>query len=320
MYKIDKQKLKNELKYRRKNLIIELLLSLIVIATLLVVYFIITKKNISFGIAAICLSIISILFIVQTIIDIISLKKCIKDSVYLTNKGYLLKKQKISINNSFITKPCLYYIDKNYKIYKLKIRHAIDLFNKSSLDLLIDINNPKRYYIDTCIDTTSKFDLEKNNKPFKDMITYPGLAYNITKNNSLISNITTFIILVGFFIYVGIMKEDSIIRGAALAASLILSIEVFKNLSKIIKNNNRNKEIIYLLKNGKLYTDIKYKIDKKKDSNGNVILKINHNDKTYLSDRIKYYPEKDKVSLLINEKTDKYVIDYDIEYIDKINS
>ena len=319
MYKIDIKKLEKELKIKRKHFFIALFFSIIINVVLFIVYYIITKKDNTFGIAALTLSILTVLLLLQGIKDIICLRKCISDAKYLINDGTLLKKQKINIKNTmFFFKPCLYYVDKNYKVKRLKIRHTIDLFSKGTLDLLIDIKNPKRYYIDTDIKTNSKYDPDTNNKPFKDVISYPGYVKLITDNNSLISNITTFVVLVAFFIYIGIIKDDTFIRGAALGASLVLTVESLRTLAKIIDNKKKIKMTKALLKNGKLYNNIKFKIDKKDEIAKTVIVKINHNDKDYKSDKIRYYPEKEKVSLLIDDK-ENYIIDYDINKIDKTN-
>ena len=321
MYKIDLKRLTNELKYKKKHLFIEFVLAVVVNVILFVVYFIVTKKNNYVGIASIVVSILTVIFLVLTIKEVISIKKCIKDAKYLSNNGTLLKKQKINIKSFLLfSKPCLYYVDSTYKIKKLKLRHAINLFNTASFDLLIDLKNPKRYYIDSEIKTTNNFDLESNNKPFKDKINYPGYINVLIDKNLQINNIITFLLLIAFFIYVGIVKDDAIVRGATIGASFILAIEIFKSISKTIELDKKEKSIKILLKKGKLYSNLKFKIDKKDDKAKQVTVKVNHNDKELISDKIKYLPEKDKVNLLIDEKSNNYIIDYDINRIDKINN
>jgi hypothetical protein len=312
MYKIDFKKLEKELNLKKKYFFIELLISIIINSILLVIYFIITKRNNTYGIISIILSAITIIVLIISIKNILDIKKCIKNAKYLTNKGILLKNQKINAENFLMSLvPCLYYIDDKMNLHKLKIKHTINFFGKSTVDLLIDLNNPKKYFIDTTINTTSKFNEEGNSKHFSNKIYYPNYIPYYEDNSINKNSILIFLLLIGFFIYISIIKEELYIRGLSIAIIVFSLISIFNNIRGIVTNNIIINKIKKLSMTGTVHKNIKY--DKELINNHYIIAKIKYNDKEYTSNRIKYLPDKDKIDLLIDEKTNTYYIDYDID-------
>ena len=312
MFKIDFKKLEKELNLKKKTLYIELFASIIINIVLYIVYFIITKKNSTYGIISLILSAMTIVMLIITIKNIVSLKKCISNAKYLSNKGILLRNQKIKAESTlFNLIPCLYYIDSKMVLHKLKINHTINFFGKSKVDLLIDENNPKRYFIDTDIKTTSSFNEEENNKHFSDKIYYPNYITYYEDNSININSILIFILLIGFFIYIAIVKEEIIIKGLSGAIILFSIIGLINNIRGIINNNKIINKIKKVSKTGKLCNNLKY--EKELINNDFIYAKVKYDNKEYESDKIKYLPDKDKIDLLIDEKTKQYYIDYDIE-------
>lgn len=317
MYKIDYKKLEKELNLKKKYFYIELSVSIIINIVLFVVYFIITKRNNTYGLISLCLSLITIIALIIGIKNIIDIKKCIKSAKYLSNNGILLKNQKISAESTLMNLvPCLYYIDTNKKLHKLKIKHTINFFGKSKVDLLIDKDNPKIYFIDTEIKTTDKYNESENYKIFSNKVYYPNYIAYYEDNSININNLLIFVLLIGFFIYILIIKEEVYIKGLSLAIILFSLVGIFNMIRNIVSNNKIINKIKYLSDKGVLHNNIKY--DKELINNDCIIAKVKVDNKEYVSDKIRYLPDKDKIDLLIDEKTNTYYIDYDIEtYLNK---
>ena len=317
MYKIDFKKLEKELRYKKNLFYIELLISIIINIVLYIVYFVITKRNETYGIISLCLSLITIIILIIAIKNIIDIKKCISNAKYLSNKGVLLRNQKIKAEGTmFNLIPCLYYIDSNMNLHRLKIKHTVNFFGKSTVDLLIDLNNPKKYFIDTDIKTGSSFDESENNKNFSDKVFYPNYVTYFEENQINKNSILIFILLICFFIYIAIVKEEMYLKILSLAIIVFSLFSLINNIRGIIDNNKTINRIKKLSTKGTLHKALSY--DKELINNNYIIAKVKYNDKELESDRIKYLPDKKKIDLLIDEKSKTYFIDYDIEtYKDK---
>ena len=317
MYKIDFKKLEKEMNLKKKLFYIEFFFSIVINIVLYIIYFIITKRNSTYGIITVCLSIATIIILIIAIKNIIDIKKCINNAKYLSNKGILLRNQKIKAEGTiFNLIPCLYYIDSNMQLHRLKIKHTVNFFGKSTVDLLIDLDNPKRFFIDTDIKTTDKFNESENSKNFSDKVFYPNYVTYFEENQINKNSILIFILLICFFIYIAIVKEETYLKILSLAIIAFSLLSLINNIRGIIDNNKTIKRIKSLSSKGTLHKGLSY--DKELINNNYIIAKVKYNDKELDSDRIKYLPDKKKIDLLIDDKSKAYFIDYDIEtYKDK---
>ena len=321
MYKIDFKKLEEEIKNKKFFMLVELLMVIVINAVLAYVYFKISNKDFNIGKICSLLSVISISIVIYTIYQYICSKKSIKDAKYLTNNSILVKNLSIRVEHSilpFDLKPCVYYIDNNGKLYILKARNNLLLMGKSKVDLLIDKKNPRRYYIDSNIKTTSKYDEEKNLNYFSKDI-YPDYINYFEDNSICKNNITIFAIGIFICIYVLLYVADTIPSQAMLGLlSVFLLYGIINLTKKIISNNKMIDKIKYLSKNGKLYKGYKYEKKVITNNKTNLLIPtIKHEGKELVGDKIPF-DTKEKIDLLIDEKKNIYYINYDIKtYIDK---
>jgi len=316
MYKIDFKKLEEEIKNKKFFMLIELLIVIVINSLLAYIYFKISNKDFNIGKICLLLSIISISIIIYTIYQFICSKKSYNDAKYLTNNGILVKNLSIRVEHSilpFDLKPCVYYIDNNQKLHILKARNNLLLMGKSKVDLLVDKKNPKRYYIDSNIKTTSKYDEEKNLNSFSKDI-YPDYINYYEDNSICKNNITIFAIGIFVSIYVILYVADTLPSKAMLGVLSVFLLSGIINLTrKIISNNKMIDKIKYLSKNGKLFKDYKYEKKIITNNKTNMLIPtIKHDGKELVGDKIPF-DTKDKIDLLIDEKKNIYYIDYDIK-------
>ncbi len=245
----------------------------------------------------------------MSINSFLNCRNSIADAKYLTNKGVLLRNQPLRLESrTFAVNGNLYvyYIDEMKRINKLKIRNSINLLGKSKVDLLIDIKDPKRYYIDDHIKSN-----KENSFKFKDKI-FPNYISYYEDNNNYRNNIMFQLFAVIILVIVNIFLVTEVpLRSLLTALAVVFMIEVGSNFKKIIVNKKIIKKIIYLSDKGTFYNNLSYSVENTKgDSIARV--KVKHKDKELISDRIKYYPDKKRIDLLIDEKKNIYYIDYDI--------
>ena len=291
-------------------MIIEFIITLIINITLYIIYFKITDKNIYFGKASICLSLISIIVLIYTVYTYICCKKSAGNTKYLTKSGVLIKDQPIYFENSllpFDLSPCMYYIDKDMKLHKLKIRHNIDLTGKSKADLLIDINNHKRYYIDTGIKAkkdAKEYDFGDN--IFPDYIKYYEDS-SISRNNIII-----YLTIIGLLVYVFITNDIKFKVASGVLIAFLLK-DTISMIANIINNIKKIDKIKYLSKNGKLHKNLKFEKEIITKAKYKLLIpKVKYKDKELVGEKILYNP-KDKIDLLIDEKEKVYYIDFDMK-------
>ena len=320
MYKLNTKGIDEELKNKNKVLIIEVFIILIINSILAIIYFIITNKNVTYGHISLILSFLTIITLISTIISILDLRRCRNNANKLKENGILLKNQILRADIFFLSNSSyIYYIDTKMKIHKLKIRHQINFKGESKVDLLIDKDNPKIYFIDKFIETTNKYDNKKNLEKFSKEIFYPEYTnYYIIKRENY-RNIAVFIlgIIIGIILF--LIKKEDIIKVASLILILSMLINIIKSIINIVNNNKIIDKIKYLSKKGKLIENIDY--NKEFVNNKiNVIPKIKYKNKELVGDIIKYQDKK-KIDLLIDETKNLYHIDYNIRsYYDKYNN
>ncbi len=319
MYKVNTKELENELKEKEKILLIEFLIALIVNIVLAVVYFIITKKNYTYGQISILLSILTIITLISTIKNIFDLNKCKRNAKILSKKGILIKNQIVRVDIFFLSnKSYIYFIDRKMKIHKLRIRHQINYKGESKVDLLIDKDNPNIYFIDKKIDTTNEYDKKKNLESFSKDKYYPDYCSYYTSKKENYRNILVFTlgIIIGVILF--IIKKEDIIKVASIILIISMLVNIIKGIINIVNNNSIINKIIYLSNKGTLIKDNEYSkefINNKVD----IIPKIKYKDKELIGDIIKYQDNK-KIDLLIDEKKKIYHMNYNImSYYDKYN-
>ena len=309
MYSIDEKKLKRDINSKKKTLIVAFLITVIINVTLFIIYFKITNKDINFGKASICLSAISLILLIYTLYTFICCKKSAKNTKYLTKNGILIKDQPIYFENSllpFDLSPCMYYIDKDMKLHKLKVRHNIDLSGKSKADLLIDPNDHNKYYIDTNIKSKNAKDYDFGNEIFPNYINYYE-DNSIAKNNIII-----YLTIIALLIYVFIVNT---IHFKVVCGVLIVFLikDIINMIINISTNNKIIKKIKHLSKHGKLHKDLKFEKEIITKAKYKLLIpKVKYKEKELVGDKIMYNP-KEKIDLLIDEKEKIYYIDFDIQ-------
>ena len=313
MFEINYNNLDKEIKIKRKSIIVTIVTMIVLGTVMYFSYFYISEKNDLVG--KICLGIIAVLVVdfIFSIIRFISIKKYKKNAKYLEKNGVLLNDQNVLIESGIISfnfKPCIYYIAPNDKLYKLRAKSVINLMSKGTVDILIDINNPKRYYMDSNIKTTKEFDKEKNYSHFSDKKYYPNYINQINNRKNFITNIFAFLVLSGVAFYLAFVKETSMVKVAALLVSLFSLVNIFVLIKRIIDTNKYIKKIKRVSDKGTLVKNIPY--EKPKDK----LVKefspiIKYNEKTYKGCPIIYNSQKDKIDMLTYKK--ECIINYDIK-------
>ena len=313
MYDINFNNLDNEIKIKKKSIFVTIIMMIIMGTVMYFSYFYFSDKNDLVGKICIAISAVLIVDLFFSIVRYFIVKKYKKNALWLQNNGVLLNDQNILIESgilSFNFRPCIYYIAPNDKIYRLRAKNIINLMSKGTVDILVDINNPKRFYMDSNIKTNSKFDKEKNYSYFSDKKYFPNYINHIVRRKSYITNIFTFLILIGIAIYIGFMKDNTIIRTASLVVAMFSLANVFLLIKKIVDTNKIIAKIKRVSDKGTLVKDIPY--EKPKDRLAKEFTPtVTYNDKKYRGYPILLNNKKDKIDMLIYKK--EHIINYDIK-------
>ncbi len=320
MYDINFKIIKEDINRKIKAIIISII-ALVIFGTILsIVYFQITDKNelvlkISIGIL-----LIVVIDIINSIIKLYKACVSMKCAKKLSKNGTLLRNQKLCLDQSFLSlflSPCIFYINEKGKLYRLRLRNSYNIIGKSSMDVLIDLKNPKIYYIDNKIITTEKYDNNKNLEKFSDKKYYPDYTVQYEKKNNCKNSIILLLLVIGVSIYLFITKDISYVRAISLTALLLSSIEFIKNIRLIVGYNKEINKRKNLSINGTLYNNIEY--NHKERARGLILPIVKYKDKDLVGKEIPFKTERKKIDLLIDEKNPKdYIIEYDIiTYRDK---
>jgi len=313
MFEINYINLDKEIKVKRKSIVVSIVLAIIVSIVLYFAYFYFSEKNELIGKIAIAILVVSALDIIFSIIRFITTKKYKSTAKYLEKNGVLLNDQKITIDNTIFNilyKPTVYYVAPNGKLYKLRAKSVLDLMGKGTVDVLIDINNPKRYYMDANIKTTKEFDKEKNYSHFSEKTYYPDYMSYMERRKSSITNMFIFIIMIGIMLYIAYKKDETLIRTASLLVAMFSLTNVFILIKSVIDSNKMISKIKRVSTHGTLVNDLDYEKPKEKDVK-EFTPTVMHNNKKYKGTPIINNPKKDKIDLLIYKK--EYIINYDIK-------
>ena len=313
MFDINYTNIDREIKIKRNSIFITIIMMIIMGTIMYFSYYYFSEKNDLVG--KICLVIGGVLIIdlIFSIIRFFIVKKYKKNAIWLQNNGVLLNDQEVLIESgilSFNYKPCIYYIAPNEKIYKLRAKSVINLMSKGTVDILIDINNPRRFYMDSNINTNKSFDKKTNYSHFSDKKYFPNYINHIIKRKNYITNIITFTILIAIALYIGFIKDNTVIRTASLVISMFSLANIFMLIKRIISTNKIISKIKRVSDKGTLIKDIPY--EKPKDKNiEEFIPEIKYNDKKYKGTPILLNNKKDTIDMLTYKK--ECIINYDIK-------